>query len=192
MAINTQYSQSYGAGYIARRTRTDPDEEKTEKAEDPVKSTPELESYKKEFLEKIRKMTVDKQELTNTKINIDIDNAGFEKMRTDAAYEKKVLSLFQAKVDKKYPLPPVSLDLKVNADGESADIDYGNQGDLFEKRNLIGSMQRAFLKSGVNSMRSEVLSTIQTRMNNGVGGPKVDLNSLGSQRAGLQNYDFYA
>lgn len=185
-SINTgnAYTQSYGGGYIANRVRNESKE--AEKKEETVeKTTPELEAYKQKFLEKIRAL-VDKPELANTKISIDINSAAFEKMRTDSAYEKKILDLFQAKTDKKYPLPPVSIDLTANAEGESAEIDYGQSGELFGNRRILAGMQRSLLRGGVESMREGVLSSLQTRFGKD---SKLDMGSLAGA---LQDLDLYA
>lgn len=193
ISAGNQYTQSYSGGYIAKRARTDAlEEEKAKKAaeQEAAKSTPELEAYKEEFLKKIKERVEKKSELERTSINLDITNDAYEKMRTDTNYEKKILDLFDAKADKKYPLPPVSITLAANETGEDASIDYGQGGELFEKRALLGGMQKAMLRNNAQSMRSEVLSTLQTRLNGGTA--QTDLSSLSAYKTSTGNYDFYA
>lgn len=68
---------------------------------------------------------------------------------------------------------------------EEATITYGNEGPLFAKRATLRSMQRSMVRGGVESMRSEVLNTLQNRTGNG---SSTLLNNLG----GSQGYDLYA
>lgn len=188
-SINTggTYAQSYGGGYIANRVRND-EKEKAPSAAESEKVSAELAQYKKDFVEKIRKLT-EKPALANTRINLDIDNATFEKMRTDPTYEKKLLDLFQAKADKQYPLPPISITLTANDKGEDAVIDYGQSDDLFANRSMLRQMQRSLLRGGVESMREGVLSSLQQRFG---AQSNVDLGSLSTKYPGLQDIDFYA
>ena len=193
-SINTgnQYTQGYGGGYIANRIRNE-DKEKSASSEKVEKISAELDQYKKDFVKKVQEM-VDKPALANTKINLDIDTETFEKMRTDSAYEKKVLDLLQTKVDKKYPLPPVSIDLTANAQGENAEIIYGNEGELFANRNVLRGMQRSMVRGGVESMREGILSSLQARFgtNNGL----LNNNTLSGANTSTDTnpslFDFYA
>lgn len=192
--INTgmQTAQAYGGGYIAKRARTDEiEEEKAKKAQEQEnrKSTPELEAYKEAFVKKIKERVDKKPELERTRINLDITNDAFEKMRTDSNYEKKILDLFDAKANKKYPLPPVSITVTANDKGEDAVIDYGQGGDMFSKRALLGGMQKSMLRGGVESMRSEVLSTLQSRMN---GGSTLNPLDMSAYKTATGGFDFYA
>lgn len=186
-----QYSYS-GGGYIAKRGRTDStDADQTKKAqEEDKKSTPELEAYKQEFVKKIKEKADGRSELSRTRINLDIDNDTFEKMRTDSAYEKKIMDMFNAKVDKKYPLPPVSITVTANSETESVDIDYGQSKEMFANRSLLKGMQKSMLRSNVQSLGSEVLATLQDRLSGG--SSQLDLSAFDRTGAASGGFDLYA
>lgn len=186
-----QYAQSYGGGYIAKRARADADEEKANKAKEgnDTATTSELEAYKQAFVKTVKEKVAARPELEGARINLDITNGAFEKMRTDPAYEKKVLDLFDSKLDKKYPLPPVGITITADENGEDARIDYGQSDELFANRRNLGAIQRAFLRTGVQSMRNDVLSSIQNRFS---GASQSGAGSLLGGGNILGNYDVYA
>lgn len=133
-----------------------------------------------------------KSNLSQTRINLDITNESFEKMRTDPSYEKKILGILDAQLEKQYPLPPVSITVTANAEGEDGAIDYGQKKNMFEKRGILGSVQRSLLRGGVESMRSEVLTTLQSRLGGGGASGLTLMDTIGGGGTGMNGFDLYA
>ena len=118
------YSNPYSSA--SRRKAEEEEERKASGAEDGASGAKEpaptgeevqaLADYKKDFLNRVKALMI-KPHLANVGLELDITDAGFQRMMQDSGYEKSVLDRLADKTSHTYT--PRSGTIKLSADGET-------------------------------------------------------------------------
>ncbi len=166
-------SGAYGNPYSSASSRAAEEEEEkkaaesgsADTAEDAARSEEEtkaLNDYKRDFISKVKALMA-KPHLANVGLELNITEAGYEKMMKDSAYEKSVLDTLQSRTAHSYTPVSGTVALSVNgADEPSAALAESKTVSEI----LFSTSNRTLLRTlgidGMMAMADETLSSLES------------------------------
>jgi hypothetical protein len=123
-----------------------------------------LAAYKTQFQAKLTAIA-SQGHLTRTAVKLDITDAGYKRMMEDPAYEKQILDMFRRDLGTTITFPPSSATLTVDGKTEKTSVSYANNlGTTSATRNLLGTMRKTAMRSGLDLLQSQVAAVLEARL----------------------------
>ena len=134
-----------------------------EKAKEKEAAAAKLAEFKKAFQKKLNAICGQPQ-FSRTTIDLKINDAGYEKLMNDPAYEQKVIGLFRQELGSSLTFVPSSAILTVDGKTENMKVDYSGNLGYDRSRALLGTMAKPYLRGGMDIMQPQVMAVFKSRL----------------------------
>lgn len=133
---------------------------------DEEKAAAQLDEFRKGFQKEVRALTLNTHFIL-TKISLDIDDAGYEKMMNDPAYEKKIMGMIKDALGSPLNTAPTSVKVTVNAKGENAEATGGGTSSGLTSGLSLGAGSSASAirrSSGLDNLSNQISAVLYYRL----------------------------